>query len=194
MRYRLSLIVFAVTIVITTIGYLVPSFEQALDRDPALFHGELWRVITPILLNPEGIPQLVFNTLGFLIVAPMTEHVFGRARWAVLYVGGALAGEIYSYAVHDYSAGSSLALAGLLGGLAFWMVSGRARGRWARSGGGFMLLAAVWLAVAGDNHGVPILTGAFLAAGLTAARWNSDEPAEQRRVWRDSDDPAGTMN
>ena len=166
MRYRLSLFVFVVTIVTTTIGYLVPSFEQALDRDPAVFHGELWRLITPILLNPEGIAQLVFNTLGFLIVGPMAEHVFGPARWTSIYLGGALAGEIYSYAVHDYSAGSSLALASLLGGLAFWMVSGRARARRARIVGGIILLAAVWLAVAGDNHGVPILTGAFLATGI----------------------------
>jgi membrane associated rhomboid family serine protease len=160
-------VVFGVTAVTTALGYLLPAFSDALARDEGFFHGQVWRIITPILVNPEGVGQLVVNGLGLLILGPIAERVYGPARWGALYLAGGLVGEIYSYAEHYYSAGNSVALAGLLGGLAVWLLSGAARVPLpARLAAGLALVGGVALAVLGDNHGTSILAGGVLGGAL----------------------------
>lgn len=159
--------VFGVTAVTTALGYLLPSFSDALARDPDFAHGQVWRIITPILVNPEGIRQLIVNGIGLLLLGPIAERIYRPARWAALYLTGGLVGEVYSYATHNYSAGSSVAIAGLLGGIAAWLVSGAAEVPLpARVAASFALVGGVALAVLGDNHGTSILAGAALGAGL----------------------------
>ena len=161
--------VFGVTAVTTALGYLVPSFADALARDPDFAHGQLWRIITPILVNPAGARQLIVNGVGLLVLGPIAERIYRPARWAALYLTGGLVGEVYSYATHNYGAGSSVAIAGLLGGIAAWLVSGAAEVPLpARVAASFALVGGVALAVLGDNHGTSILAGAALGAGL---RW-----------------------
>ncbi|MEV0201415.1 rhomboid family intramembrane serine protease, partial [Nonomuraea sp. NPDC050691] len=119
-RPVLTWAVFGVTAVTTSAGHLVPGFARALARTNDFFSGEWWRLITPILVNPEGWHQVVFNGVMLLLVGVTAERTFGRARWASLYVAGGLAGNAFSYVFGNYSAGSSVAVAGLAGGLAAW--------------------------------------------------------------------------
>ncbi|MBB4919728.1 hypothetical protein [Streptosporangium saharense] len=98
--------------------------------------------------HPKGRYQILFNGAALLLLGTYAERVYGRFY---------LAGEVYSYAVGDYSAGSSVAVAGLLGGLTVWVVRGQTG--LPRS----PRIAAAVLALIGDEHGAPILTGALIS-------------------------------
>lgn len=170
-RPWLTAVVFAGTATSTALGLSVPAVTDALARDRAFLHGQWWRLVTPVLVNPEGWQQVGFNLVALLVVGVLAERVFGRAGWAVLYLTGALAGEVFSYATANYSAGSSVAIAGLFGGLLVWVVSGRAGlAPPPRLVAGLMLAGAVVLMVIRDEHGAPILAGAALGTLLLRRR------------------------
>ncbi|WP_326821148.1 rhomboid family intramembrane serine protease [Streptosporangium sp. NBC_01756] len=164
-RAWLTWTVFAVTAATTAAGLLSPATRSALDRAPAFFTGEWWRLISPISINPEGWHQIIFNAAALLVLGTLAERVYGRLRWGTLYLAGALAGEIFSYATDNYSAGSSVAIAGLLGGLAAWVGLGHARLPVPpRVTAAALPAGAVVLVVIGDEHGAPILIGCALGA------------------------------
>ena len=171
MKTWLTWVVFGVTAVFTGLGYLVPAVADALARDPAFFDGQVWRLVTPILVNPEGWGQVVFNGIGLLIFGAIVERVYGRVAWLALYLTGGVVGEIYSYAIEYYSAGASVAIAGLLGGVAAWLISGAAKVVLAlRVGALVVLVLGAVLAATGDNHGAPLLAGGALGGALV---WRS---------------------
>ncbi|GAA2288207.1 hypothetical protein GCM10010149_38450 [Nonomuraea roseoviolacea subsp. roseoviolacea] len=164
-RPLLTWAVLGVTAATTAAGLLVPGFAHALVRTNHFFDGEWWRLITPVLVNPEGWHQIIFNGMMLLLVGVTAERTFGRARWAALYLAGGLAGNAFSYVMSDYSAGSSVAVAGLAGGLAAWALSGRAGLPVPpRIAAGALLAGGAALAALGDNHGAPLLAGALLGA------------------------------
>ncbi|WP_162641424.1 rhomboid family intramembrane serine protease [Streptosporangium sp. 'caverna'] len=157
--------VFTVTATTTVAGLLSPAVREAMSRTPGFLDGQWWRLISPILINPEGWHQIVFNAAALLVLGTVAERVYGRLRWIALYLAGALSGEIFSYAMGDYSAGSSLAIAGLLGGLTAWVVLGHARlPAFPRVGAVALSAGAVLLVVIGDAHGAPILIGFALGS------------------------------
>lgn len=167
MRRRpwLTLTVFGVTAATTALGLLDDAVTRALVRDPVMFDGEWWRLLSPILVNPEGWSQVLFNLVALLIFGTVVESVFGRVRWVALFLVGAFAGELFSYATHNYSAGSSVAIAGLFGGLLAWVLSGRSGVPLRhRIIAGSILVGAVLLIGIGDEHGAPLLAGAALGA------------------------------
>ena len=167
MKIGLTWVVFGVTAVLTALGYAVPAFVDALGRDPAVHDGQVWRLVTPILVNPQGWGQILANGTGLLLWGAIVERTFGRWQWVALYLTGGVVGEVYSYAMDYYQAGSSVAIAGLLGGVAAWLISGVARVPWAlRVGAVIVLVRGAWLAVEGDNHGAPLLAGAVLGGVL----------------------------
>ncbi|NUW29851.1 rhomboid family intramembrane serine protease [Nonomuraea sp. SMC257] len=175
-RPLLTWAVFGVTAATTAAGLLVPGFAPVLVRTDDFFHGEGWRLITPILVNPEGWHQVVFNGVMLLLVGVIAERTFGRARWAALYLAGGLAGNAFSYVMSDYGAGSSVAVAGLAGGLAAWVLSGRAGLPVPpRIAAGALLAGGAALAALGDNHGAPLLVGALL--GTVFLRTMRDVPS-----------------
>jgi rhomboid protease GluP len=171
MKTWLTWVVFAVTAVTTALGYAVPAFSDALARDPAFFDGQYWRLVTPILVNPEGWGQIITNGIGLVVFGSIAERVFGRRAWLALYLTGGVVGEIYSYALEYYSAGSSVAVAGLLGGWAAWLLSGAAKVPLpARVGAVVVPVLGAFLAATGDNHGAPLLAGTVLG-GVLAWRY-----------------------
>lgn len=175
MKGWLTWAVFGVTAVFTALGYAAPTVVDALGRDPAVHDGQVWRLVTPILVNPQGWGQIFTNGIGLLLFGPIAERVYGPVRWAALYLTGGIVGEVYSYAINYYSAGSSVAIAGLWGGLAAWVLSGAARLPLpVRVGAAALLIAGVVLAVDGDNHGAPLVAGAVLG-GFFA--WRASLPA-----------------
>ncbi|SHM86862.1 rhomboid family intramembrane serine protease [Cryptosporangium aurantiacum] len=181
MKTWLTWVVFAVTTVTTALGYAVPAVVDALARDPGFFDGEVWRLVTPILVNPQGWGQIFNNGIGLLIFGALVEQVYGRARWLVLYLTGGVVGEVYSYASEYYNAGSSVAVAGLLGGVAAWLLVGRPGTPSAmRAGAGALLVGAFALAVSGDNHGAPLLAGAVVGGVMIRFPHGSDRGGDAR--------------
>jgi membrane associated rhomboid family serine protease len=164
-RPWLTWTVLTVTAMTTIAGLLSPAMRAAMSRTPGFLDGQWWRLISPILINPEGWYQIVFNAAALLVLGTVAERVYGRIRWTALYLTGALAGEIFSYATGNYSAGSSVAIAGLLGGLTAWVILGHSRlPTRPRVGAATLLAGAAFLVVIGDEHGVPILIGFALGS------------------------------
>jgi rhomboid protease GluP len=101
----------------------------AVRRDPeALVAGQWWRLVSPVLVQPD--PWAVVLALGLLAAAVGTvaERVFGTQRWVLLWVLGALAGHGIGELWQPWSSGISVAFCGPLGALAVWAAVCRVRG------------------------------------------------------------------
>jgi membrane associated rhomboid family serine protease len=95
-----------------------PGVLRALDRDPqALAHGQWWRVLSPLLVQSDGWPQIVSNLLFLAAIGYFAEQRFGHRRWVVLYLTGGIVGQLAGYAWEPHGAGSSVAIFGLVGGV-----------------------------------------------------------------------------
>ncbi len=138
----------------------------AVRRDPdALRAGEVWRVISPVLVQPDPVVTVV--GLGFLaaVVGTVTERVFGTGRWVVLFLAGALAGHVIGEIWQPYSGGISVGFCGPLGALAVYLILTK---RW--QPGVVILAGAVVLSVITDIHGPAILAGALVGLPLIRGR------------------------
>jgi rhomboid protease GluP len=154
--------VFLITAIVTALQFAFPGMLEALRRDGAAFaQHEWWRLITPLFVNAEGWRQIAFVFPAMLIVGVLVERLFGNWRWLVLYFGGGIAGELAGYAWKPIGAGASVAVAGLLGALAAWLIMENRRPQ-GIAGGLFIVVGAIVLTCVKDLHGPPILTGAVM--------------------------------
>jgi rhomboid protease GluP len=160
---KATIAVLLITGIVTVFEFRFPVLIVALERTPGMLaSGQWWRLITSILINPEGWSQIVFNLSGIAIVGFLVERMFGSARWLILYLTGALVGELAGRVWKPAGAGSSVAICGLLGGLAAWLLW-RRQPIQSRFGGASILLGALVLTGMRDLHGPPLLAGAFAA-------------------------------
>ncbi len=161
---KATLAVLFITGITTGLQFLFPSLIAALQRTPQMLaSSQWWRLITPILINPEGRRQITVNLLGIAIVGAIVEHLFGSRRWLAFYFVGAVIGELTGMAWKPTGAGSSVAVCGLLGGLAAWLLW-RRKPIQPRLGGAMLLLGALVLTAMRDIHGPPVVAGALAAA------------------------------
>lgn len=157
-----SLAILAATTVCTALALFNPALTGALERTPTMLsHGELWRFITPVFINPEGWTQRLVNGCAFILVAPWVEKRFSSSRWLALYFLSGLAGEIAGAFWQPDSAGSSVAIIGLIG--AYVAILARSPVPRQRLTGLAAVLFAVFLTVRQDIHGPPGLVGFGLA-------------------------------
>jgi len=183
----LTIAVLAVTTVVTVLARTShPGLAAALRRDPdALRAGEWWRLVSPVLYQPDP-PLIVAATFALVaIVGVAFEWRFGRLRWIVFYLAGAVAGHAVGHVFQPHGSGCSVAGAGLLGGFVAWVLK--------RGPAPLRIGAVIWLAFAvvdtllRDIHGVPILAGFLLGLFLLpAGRVRSPgQPsvAAPRRTW-----------
>jgi membrane associated rhomboid family serine protease len=110
------------------VQYTVPAAVPALQRDPsALRHGEVWRLVTPLLVQTLGWYQVAANLATLVVVGLATERVLGGWRWAALFTAGAAGGQFAAYAWHEPGGGDSIAICGLAGGLAVALLADRTK-------------------------------------------------------------------
>lgn len=77
--------------------------------------GELWRLLTPVLLH-ASIPHILFNMYALLVIGVGLERYFGHGRYLLLYVLGGFTGNVLSFLFSSgYSVGASTAIFGLIG-------------------------------------------------------------------------------
>jgi len=165
----LTIGVLLVTGICTALQFSYPELLFAFRRTPGLFsQHEWWRLITPILVHDGGWRQIAFNFPATLIVGAIVERVYSRTEWLGLYLLGAVAGELAGCAWQPYGAGNSVAGAGLLGGIAVWLLT--LKSMQARVGVLVLLGGALALTVMRDLHGPPLLAGACAGAIMLRRR------------------------
>jgi rhomboid protease GluP len=77
--------------------------------------GQLWRLFTPALVH-GGIAHIGFNMYALLSFGSGLERHFGHGRFFLLYLLGALGGNVMSFLFTDaVSVGASTAIFGLIG-------------------------------------------------------------------------------
>jgi membrane associated rhomboid family serine protease len=114
-----------VTLVVATLVALCnlaqvfwPQIVPALWRDPkALASGQVWRLVSPLLVQSDGLVAFITVFAGLLLVGIVVERLYGHLHWIILFFVGGLAGEIAGYAWQPYSSGTSVGVLGLVGGL-----------------------------------------------------------------------------
>ena len=153
--------ILSITGLFTSLQFVFPQILGALERTPtALVNCEWWRVITPLLVHSDGWQQIAFNFAAILVVGTSVESIFGIDRLLVLYLICGFVGEVAGFAWQPSGAGASVAGAGLLGALAFWLLLRSVPGK---IGGAVVLIGAVILCLRKDIHGPPLLAGALTA-------------------------------
>jgi membrane associated rhomboid family serine protease len=153
------------TAAVTATRFAGTGVLHALWRDPSgLEHGQLWRLLTPVLVQSD--PGLIVVEVLVLcaVVGALGERVFSRRRWVCLYLTGALCGHTIGEFFQPHQGGTSVAFAGVLGGLAATALFGRRDVKpILRVEAALAIPLAILDTALGDIHGLPFLAGLALA-------------------------------
>jgi membrane associated rhomboid family serine protease len=175
----------------------VPDFTDRFDFYPPEALAEPYRFLTSAFLHsPSFLLHIVFNMYALWIVGPQLEYLFGRVRFAALYLAAAVGGSVGYLVLVPASAaadsawvngavGASGAIFGLFG--AFFVVT-RRLGRDSTGILGVIVINGALgfipgLNIAWQAHLGGLLTGAAVAAVLVLT------PKERRAVLQ----PAGLV-
>ena len=88
---------------------------------PAVQAGEYWRLITSAFLH-IGLVHLLCNMYSLYIIGPQLESFFGRTKYIIIYLGGAIIGNLLANTItpNAIGAGASGAIFALLGALLYF--------------------------------------------------------------------------
>jgi rhomboid protease GluP len=147
---------------------LKPEWLGLAERDPVAFAaGQWWRVITALFAYDDGPVQKLSIVFGALALGLVAERRFGTVEWLIIAFVSGLVGQIVGVWWQPYGAGSSVAVAGLLGATGAWLAWPAGKLPWfARIGSVIILALAIFLLARRDLHGPPIFVGAALAGWL----------------------------
>ena len=128
-RLWISIAILSLTVIVTSLQFVFPEIITALDRNRhALLSGEVWRLITPLFIQPMGIWQCVFNGLFFISFVPIAEHLYGRSL-LLIYFGAGIVGQLVNFywettpgGLSTGKGGSSTALYGAMGSLFMYIL------------------------------------------------------------------------
>ena len=170
----ISISIITITTLITSLQFIFPGIITALDRNKeALLSGEVWRLITPLFIQPMGIWQCVFNGIFFLAFLPIAEFIY-RRKLILIYFTAGLVGQIFNYYWNKGGGGSSTAIYGVIGSLYTYIVHNRNK---FPSGYIFLpiagFLGAVILLFFQDGHAPGLLTGGILSWVLVSQQQTS---------------------
>jgi membrane associated rhomboid family serine protease len=115
---RATMVVFVITAALGVAQLAFPSLLATFSRDPSkVASGEWWRLATSLVFQDGGMAGALFNLAGLLVIGFLAERALGPARWLVLYMAGAAAGQAAGMLYGTAGAGNSIAVCGLAGGL-----------------------------------------------------------------------------
>ncbi|MFF4160643.1 rhomboid family intramembrane serine protease [Streptomyces sp. NPDC001678] len=142
---------------------VVPAMIDALERHP---HGAWWRAVTALMVQSSGWSQLLFNLAALAVVAPVAERHFGPWRMLLVFAASGVTAQAVSMAGWSLQGGGdSVAICGLVGALATWYA---VRGSVValRRVAPLIPAAGLVLCFVTNNHGMGLLVGCVLGAGL----------------------------
>ena len=83
-------------------------------------YGQRWRLLTAVFLH-VGLAHLFFNSYALFIYGPIVESLFGKVKFALVYLVSGLTGSLLSYLLSpNPAAGASGAIFGLMGSLLYF--------------------------------------------------------------------------
>jgi rhomboid protease GluP len=179
----------ALTLSATLIGTCTRLFGtgvfHALRRDPsALGHWQLWRLVTPVLVQGDGSVLAIVEVFVLCaVIGVAAEQLLPRGEWIALYVVGVLAGHGIGEVFQPHQSGTSVAFAGVLGGIAAKVLLDRdPRHRLWRLRFGALIPLAILDTVLRDIHGLAFLAG--LAVGLVFELRRARDPLRREQLER----------
>lgn len=157
-----TIVVLAAWAVCTTLYHLgADGLFLAVRRDPeALMNGQVWRLISPVLVQPDSWFSVITLGVTAAAVGTFAERTFGTGRVAALLLAGALAGHSIGELWQPYSGGVSVAFCGPIGAVAAYVLVARVRRH--RVAAVVLLGGAVVLCLFTDIHGPALLAGAVV--------------------------------
>jgi len=155
-------------------GALIPS---------AVRGGQLWRLITPVLLHDNSFfMHILFNMYALYVLGIGLERSFGHGRFLLLYILGGFSGNVLSFLLlgsNSYSIGASTAIFGLIGAEGVFIYQNRKlfAGRFRSAIGNVIFIIVFNLVVIGslpsiDNAGhIGGLIGGLMFAWFAGPIW-----------------------
>jgi rhomboid protease GluP len=153
------------TAAVTATRLWTPDVMEALWRDPgALGSGQLWRLLSPVLVQSDDSVLVVIAVFALCaVIGVLGERVFPPRRWIALYLLGALVGHGIGEVFQPDGGGTSVAFMGILGGLAAYALRPDAPvPSPVRVEAWIAIPLAVLDTALGDIHGLPFLAGLLL--------------------------------
>ena len=119
--------------------FIVGSFSNGVDIleiygaliGSAVRNGQIWRLITPILLHDTTFPflHILFNMYALYVLGVSLERTFGYKRFLPLYLLSGFSGNVLSFLVssqnYSFSIGASTAVFGLIGAEGIFLIKNR---------------------------------------------------------------------
>ena len=160
----ITLVIIGSTAFVTGLQFVFPEVLTALRRNPqALAAGEWWRMVTPLFVHAYGGWHACVNGIAAIVFCPLAERLYGKKVWILYFVPGVV-GQIFGYLWSPNTAGASLGIAGVMGGLlAFVVLHRRELSRSAQLFAMSGIAGAVALCFWRDIHGPPTVIGILLA-------------------------------
>lgn len=122
--YKVTSIVLLINTILFGVSLFAKSelFDIAELRHWAPHHMELWRYVTSVFLH-NGFDHFLFNSFAIFVFAPPLEFMLGKGRYALLYLGSGIFGNLISMIAYNdslvQSVGASGAIYGLYGAYLF---------------------------------------------------------------------------
>lgn len=151
----------------SVLQFVFPLLLRVLEREPNQIehHGQVWRVLTYVVVQDGGVVGTVSNLVLLAVVALVTAHTMRSGATVGVFVLGALWFAVVSLAFGRAGAGNSgatLCLGACLGGLA----AIRGRDVLTRVLGVLPAIPGIVLVALSDPHGYALVFGTLVGLAL----------------------------
>jgi rhomboid protease GluP len=162
-RSRVPLVTLGLIVTISTVslvGYSHQQVFEALERQRgAVGHGQIWRLVTPLLVQTDGWKALLAVMWLLLVVGVVAEPLFGHGRFLTLFLLSGIVGHSVGIAWQPGAGGASVGMLGPVGALVALLLRPGAVRPFGRTLGWAAVLVGGWLVATADIHGPALLAG-----------------------------------
>ncbi|MFG1672935.1 rhomboid family intramembrane serine protease [Micromonospora sp. NPDC049282] len=88
---------------------VAPALLGQLERDrAAVADGQVWRLVTSLVVQNGGVAGSVFNLAALAVVGVVAERVWGAKRWVVVALAAGVLAQLWGLVVQPVGAGNSV--------------------------------------------------------------------------------------